>query len=202
MAGAGAKRRLPAGRPARRASPGPTPGLNREVRGQLLRLDRLDAALRSRWVETEFKDRRLERKLNALNGAAIEWLREVIRLHGWPGRGLVGSAAADAACRLLQHAEPPLAFQRRCLRLLQQAAARGDVPPRHVAYVTDAMRVRVGRKQLFGTKFLKVNGELVPHPIERENQVDARRKQMELEPLHAYARRLRRRYLPSRTGRR
>jgi hypothetical protein len=191
MAGAGTKRRA---RPSPVAAP--------EVRGQLLRLDRLDAALRSQWVATEFTDRVLERKLEALNTSGIEWLREVIAQHGWPGRKLVGSAASEAACRLLQHVDSPPAFQRRCLRLLREAAERGDVPLRHVAYVTDAMRVREGRKQLFGTKFRKENGELVPYPIEKEAELEARRKQMQLEPLPAYARRLRRRYLPSRTGER
>jgi hypothetical protein len=172
--------------------------VNREVRAQLLRLDRIDAVLRSRWVATGFKDRALERKLEALNTAAIDWLREVIALHGWPGRSLVGRAAADAASRLIQHADCSLAFQRRCLRLTKEAAARGDVPLRHVAYLTDELRLRAGRRQLFGTKFRKEKGRLVPYPIEREHEVDERRKQMELEPLHAYARRLHRTFLPSR----
>jgi hypothetical protein len=170
---------------------------DREVRAQLLRLDRIDSNLRSRWVATGFKDRALERQLDALSTTAIDWLREVIKRHGWPGRSLVGNSAADAASRLIQHADCSLAFLRRCLRLIKEAAARGDVPPRHVAYLTDVLRMRTGRKQLYGTKFRKRKGRLVPYPIEREHEVDERRKQMELEPLHAYARRLQRTYLLS-----
>ncbi len=171
-------------------------GVDRELRGHLLRLDRLDGALRSRWVESGFKDRALERKLEALTTTAIDWLRDVLDTHGWPGRSLVGSAASEAACRLIQHAECALSFQRRCLRLLQQAAARGEVPPRHVAYLTDVVRLRAGQKQLFGTKFRQEEGVLVPYPIVKPSEVDVRRKEMELEPLHAYARRLQRKFLP------
>jgi hypothetical protein len=200
MRGAAAKRRPPPGRDRKPREKGR--GLNREVRAHLLRLDRLDSVLRSRWVETGFEDRALECKLEALNSAGIDWLREVIALHGWPGRSLVGSAAADAASRLIQHADCSLAFQRRCLRLIKEAAARGDVPLWHVAYLTDVLRMRMGRMQLFGTKFRKEKGRLVPYPIEKESEVDERRQQMQLEPLRAYARRLQRAYLPSRTRRR
>ncbi|MET0403863.1 MAG: DUF6624 domain-containing protein, partial [Cystobacter sp.] len=78
-------------------------------------------------------------------------------------------------------------------------AARGDVPLRHVAYLTDVVRLRAGREQLFGTKFRELDGELVPHPIEKEAEVDARRQRAGLEPLAAYARRLRRTFSPRRT---
>lgn len=186
------RRRTPSRSPQRKTA---RAGVDRELRGHLLRLDRLDGALRSRWVETGFKDRALERKLEALSTAAIEWLRDVLDTHGWPGRSLVGSAASEAACRLIQHAECSLSFQRRCLRLLQEAAAQGEVPSRHVAYLTDVVRLRAGQKQLFGTKFRQEGGALIPYPIVRPSEVDERRKQMELEPLRAYARRLERRFL-------
>lgn len=181
---------------AKRTRTRPRAPLNRELRAHLLRLDRIDSALRSAWVETEFKDRALERKLDALTTAGIDWLRGVLTEHGWPGRTLVGRSAADAACRLVQHAECSLAFQRRCLRLIRDAAARGEVPLQQVAYLTDVVRMRAGKKQLYGTKFRKVKGALVPYPIEKEATVDARRKQMELPPLRTYARRLRRRFVP------
>ncbi|MCY1036093.1 hypothetical protein OV207_31960 [Corallococcus sp. BB11-1] len=171
--------------------------LDRELRGHLLRLDRLDHALRSEWTTTEFKDRALERKLTALTTAGIAWLRDVIQEHGWPGHTLVGRAAAAAACRLVLHAECSLTFHRQCLRRLQDAAAQGEVPLQQVAYLTDVVRMRAGKKQLYGTKFRKVKGELVPYPIEKADAVDARRKQMEMPSLRTYARRLQRRYLPS-----
>ena len=72
-------------------------------------------------------------------------------------------------------------------------------PGRRTSLVYSSLRA--GRKQLFGTKFREVDGELVPYPIEKESEVDARRKQAELEPLAAYARRLRRRFAPRRTRR-
>jgi len=184
-------------RKTQRKSEAPRARVNREVRSQLLRLDRLDAALRSAWVATEFKDRDLERKLDALTSAGIDWLRDIIAEHGWPGRSLVGAAAAAAAWRLVQHAECSLTFQRRCLKLLRDAAEHGEVPLQQVPYLTDVVRMREGKKQLYGTKFRKVKGQLVPFPIEKADTVDLRRERMNLPPLEAYARRIRRRFQPA-----
>lgn len=164
------------------------------VRRQLLRIDRIDAALRARWVAARFTDRAIERQLDELGLAGLAWLRGVVEVHGWPGHALVGAAAASAAVRLVQHVDRELAFRRRCLRLIRGAAARGDLPWRHVAYVTDALRIDAGRKQLYGTKFHERGGALVPLPIERAAGVDRRRAALGLPPLAVYARRIRRRF--------
>ncbi|MFJ8649397.1 DUF4135 domain-containing protein [Streptomyces sp. NPDC093546] len=174
------------------ARPAPAP----DVRGRLLRVDRLDAELRARWVASGFTDGHVEERLRALTVPAMNWLRDVVDHHGWPGHALVGPAAAAAACRLVQHAEGPLPFQRECLRLVEEAARDGDLPWRQVAYVTDALRVQEGRPQLYGTKFRMREGRLEPCPMEQPDLVDERRRDLGMEPLARYAARLRRRYQP------
>ncbi|MDX3520553.1 DUF6624 domain-containing protein [Streptomyces scabiei] len=182
-----------------RTEPLARPARALDVRRRLLAIDRVDAALRARWTDSRFGDEATEEKLRALTAAAVRWLEDVVRRHGWPGRALVGPAAAAAACRLLQHAEGPAEFQYECLRLIERAALDGDVPWRQVAYVTDALRVREGRPQLYGTKFRMREGKLEPCPIEQPEQVDERRRRLRMEPLARYAVRLNRRYQP-RTG--
>ncbi|MFD5583472.1 DUF4135 domain-containing protein [Streptomyces sp. NPDC127063] len=165
-----------------------------EVRRRLLRTDRMDAALRERWVASGFADEETEKRLRALTEAGMRWLADVVATHGWPGHALAGPAAAAAACRLVQHAEGPLGFQYECLDLVEQAAGDGDLPWRQVAYVTDALRVHEGRPQVYGTKFRMREGELEPCPIEQPDRVDALRRSLGMEPLARYAARLRRRY--------
>lgn len=164
------------------------------LRRELLRIDRLDAALRARWVASRFTDRAAGRAVDELGAAALAWLRTVVAAHGWPDRALVGARAADAAVRLVQHARRDAAFRRRCLQLLRRAAAQGDAPWHHVAYLTDALRVAAGRRQLYGTKFHRRGGALVPLPIERAAGVDRRRAAVGLPPLAVYARRIQRRF--------
>ncbi|MGW2863124.1 DUF4135 domain-containing protein [Streptomyces sp. NPDC001205] len=164
------------------------------IRARLLRLGRVDAALRAPWAAGGFTDAQLEEKLRRLTDAAADWLDGVITEHGWPGRRLVGPEASAIAGALVQHVEDRTDFQRRCLRLVELAAADGDVPLSEVAYVTDALRLAEGREQVYGTKFRRVAGELVPWPIEDASHVDARRARVGLGPLEKYAARLRGRF--------
>jgi hypothetical protein len=164
------------------------------LRRMLLRIDRVDSALRARWVASRFTDRALERSLDRLGDAALAWLRDVVAVHGWPDDVLVGRRAAGAAVRLVQHVEHASAFRQRCLRLVRAAAARGDLAWHHVAYLTDALRVAQGRAQVYGTKFRRRRGALVPLPIARPGGVDRRRAGVGLAPLATYARQLQRRF--------
>ncbi|MEO3755597.1 DUF4135 domain-containing protein [Streptomyces sp. B6B3] len=169
----------------------PATGPAAEVRRRLLRLDRVDAALRAPWRAGGFADAALEEKLHRLTDAGLVWLRTVVDRHGWPGRALVGERAAAVACRLVQHARGEVAFRTSCLELIRRAAEAGDMPPREIAYVTDALRLAEERPQLYGTKFERVGDLLRPCPIEDPERVDERRAGLGLEPLARYARRVR-----------
>jgi hypothetical protein len=161
------------------------------VQERLLKLDRVDAGWRAQRAARGFVDDSIAERLARLTNAGAAWLREVIDEHGWPGPLLVGEAAAEAACRLVQHLEGQAEFQRSCLALLEAAV---DVPARHVAYLTDALCVAEGRPQVYGTKFEAVDGQLVPCPVHEPEAVDERREALGLEPIAAYAARLRHRF--------
>jgi hypothetical protein len=177
----------------------PNPAERRALRERLLRIDRIDAALRARWAAAGFPTRGpLARELRALERAAADWLRECVDAHGWPGRTLVGARAADAACRLVQHLQDATAFQRRCLRLLRAAAAAGDVPAAQPAYLEDALCVQAGRPQRHGTKLRRIEtasgSAFAPYPIRAAAAVDARRAAVGLPPMAQYLRRAQRRW--------
>ncbi|WP_326769735.1 type 2 lanthipeptide synthetase LanM [Streptomyces sp. NBC_01591] len=167
---------------------------NAAISRRLLRLDRVDAALRERWTAGGFTDAGTEERLGKITDTALAWLMDVIREHGWPGRALVGERAAEAACRLVQHARGAPDLLRECLDRMEQAAADGDIPWRHVAFATDAVRLSEGGPQLYGTKFRRGADGLEPCPIERPEAVDERRRQLGMEPLARYAVRIRRRF--------
>jgi len=172
----------------------PTAAERARVRDRLLRIDRIDAALRARWVAAGFPARgALARELATLERAAADWLREVVEHHGWPGRAQVGARAADAACRLVQHLRDDPALQRRCLRLLRAAAAAGDVPAKQPAQLEDALCVQAGRPQRYGTKLRRIDGVLAPYPIRGAAGVDARRAAVGLPPMAQALARARRR---------
>src|SRR5947209_18941682 len=93
---------------------------------------------------------------NALRLAAI--MDEI----GWPGRSVVGRAAADAAWLVLQHAigDPPV--MRRGLELLR-ALPPGEVDSIQLAMLDDRVRTFSGQSQLYGTQFdWNERGEMQP----------------------------------------
>ena len=64
----------------------------------------------------------------------------------------------------------------------------GEVSKVDVAYLTDRVLVNEGKKQLFGTQFLEVNGKLVPQPIADEANLEKRRNDAGMISMEVYRR--------------
>jgi hypothetical protein len=122
-------------------------------------------------------------------------MREIVARAGWPDKDVVGEDGAQAAWLLVQHADD-LTFQRHCLALLERAADSGLVDPAHVAYLTDRVRMKEGRPQIYGTQLRERDGRLVPFPIEDAERVDHRRARVGMPPLAEYLRDAARFYSP------
>jgi hypothetical protein len=111
-------------------------------------------------------------------------LRQILDVHGWPGRRLVGEEPAEAAWLVVQHAIAHPSLQRHALSLLKAAAIAADVPLVQVAMLEDRIRSNEGRGQLYGTQFdWDERGQLNPLPIEDEGNVDVRRAEVGLGSL-------------------
>ena len=124
-------------------------------------------------------------RMVAVDDRDLARFREIVSQHGWPGSSLVGEDGARAAWLLAQHADFDIAFQRRCLELLEAAVDEGEASRADLAYLTDRVLVHEGRPQRFGTQFTQVGESLEPQPIEDEERVDERRLDVGLPPLSA-----------------
>jgi hypothetical protein len=131
------------------------------------------------------RSKKLLKAVEDLDTSNTAWLKEVVGKHGWPGKSLVGTAGAQDAWLLVQHADRDRDFQDLCLGKMRAMAA-GEVEPRNLAYLTDRVLVGRGKKQTYGTQAKIQDGKAVPAPIEDEAGVDERRKAMGLEPLAEY----------------
>lgn len=115
------------------------------------------------------------------------WLKSVIEKHGWPGKSLVGGQASVYAWIIVQHADQDRNFQKECLERME-ALPDGEVRPVDIAYLTDRILCKTGKKQKYGTQIELKNGKLVPQSIEDEEHVDERRKALGMESLAEYLR--------------
>jgi hypothetical protein len=125
-------------------------------------------------------------KLAKVDHENTAWLKKVIDERGWPGKALVGQVGAHAAWLLVQHADLDLAFQKKCLGLLTAAVKEDDASAQDLAYLVDRVRVAEKKRQVYGTQIDQVDGALKPKPIEDEEHVDERRKEVGLPPLSEY----------------
>jgi len=124
--------------------------------------------------------RQWEETVEPVDRANTARLREIVGEHGWPGRQLVGEAAAHAAWLLAQHA--PRDFQEECLPLLEDAVARGDASPRDLAYLTDRVLMHRGQPQIYGTQYLLTEGVLTLWTVQEPGGLGERRAALGLEP--------------------
>ena len=107
----------------------------------------------------------------------------------WPGRRLVGADGEAAAWLVAQQEIDDVELQRRCLELLEVAAALGDADPVHYAYLCDRVRMADGRPQLYGSQFVRADhGGLVPWHLDDLARVEARRVRLGLPPFAEHAR--------------
>ena len=65
----------------------------------------------------------------------------------------------------------------------------------NIAYLIDRVAVNFGQPQVYGTQFFtNENGKVVPRPIAVIENIEERRKEMELESFEIYAQKMRGKY--------
>ena len=188
--------------------PKPVPAQEPELRCELLRRTKADQEARAAWnqwmkdhgsngivnLDALTKEKRVEfekvaAKMNGVDADNTTWLKGVVEKHGWPTNTLVGADGADAAWLLVQHADADPKFQRRCLDLMAKLP-KNEVSQPNLAYLTDRVLLAEGKKQLYGTQFIGVDGQWKVRPLEDEANVDKRRAEVGLPPLAEYTKQL------------
>lgn len=167
-----------------------------KLRQELLDRKEKDQAMRKQAIGRKFEDAELQ-KMIEVDRDNTAWLKGVIERHGWPDEALVGKDGAFAAWLLVQHADLDLAFQKKCLGLMEKAVEKNDASPRELAYLTDRVRVAEKKPQVYGTQFELVDGKLRPKPIEDEQHVDDRHKKVGLPLLAEYLKSAEAAYAPA-----
>lgn len=127
---------------------------------------------------------------NALDNKNRQRLDEIVKEYGWPKKSVFGEEASGVAFLIVQHAE--LDYQKKYLPLIKEAAAQKEARPSDLAMLEDRILTREGKKQIYGAQ-LRLNQKtqlMELYPIEDEENVDARRAAVGLEPLAQFLKRV------------
>lgn len=171
------------------------PRMDNDLRLELLRRVELDQQARNALTplfkgsdRIDADDPEAQRLMDhnaAVDSDNTAWLRGIVNDRGWPTMAMVGHDGESAAWLLVQHADQDPSFQRRCLALMT-AAPEGEVNARHVAYLTDRVRLANGEPQIYGTQVHLDAGSWQPRNLADPDHVDDRRLAVGLEPLTEY----------------
>lgn len=169
-----------------------------DLRAELMAMGEEDQAFRMADVDAMSPEERSAHfaKGSAGDVARAARLAEIIDEHGWPTTAMVGEEGTTAAFLIVQHADHDPAFQAACLPILEAAAERGEIKWSHVAYLTDRVRVKEGRPQVYGTQYsgqqLVPGGPLVylAPIVEDPDRLDERRADVGLGPWIEYERQM------------
>jgi len=85
-----------------------------------------------------------------IDRANAEYVRSILCIWGWPSIGRFSKKIDKDIWLLVQHS--PYELQKFALSYLEQALDRGDTDPRNVAYLTDRVRMKECRCQIYGTQ--------------------------------------------------
>ncbi len=160
--------------------------INEDLRRELLAMRETDQAIRHKLIAAKLNDQLLVEEQNKIDARNTERLRQIFKQYGFPGISLVGRDGSNAAHTVVLHS-PSLQLKRQALGFIEQAVAKGELPPVAVAHLTDKVLVADSKPQRYGTYFEMADGVMVMACVEDPAHLDERRAKVGLEPIADYA---------------
>jgi len=105
-------------------------------------------------------------------------VKTIVEEYGWPTKELVGRSGVSAAFLVIQHSD--IENQKKYIKNIKKASKRDKDQLRNLALMTDRIRLKEGKKQLYGTQFSFHREakafELLP--VKKRKYLNKRRKKM------------------------
>lgn len=146
-----------------------------ELRNELKQMWKRDQDLVGKWDE--------QKVIVDQNTARLD---EIIQQYGWPTRSMIGKDGTWMAWAIAQHAHD-IAFQKKCLDFLENTLDSDEPEPVLYAELHDRICRNTQQEQKFGMAIIEESGIKKFYPIEKESEVNSRRKSIGLGPLKVYA---------------
>ncbi|MDD5656595.1 MAG: hypothetical protein PHF00_05000 [Elusimicrobia bacterium] len=169
---------------------------NQALHDELVSMSKADQEVRQALIASgiEHPSPEITSRMEMIDATNTARMREIIHERGWPGKTLVGHDGDTAAFLLVQHADRDHSFQKEVLPLLAQAYKSGETSGEHLALLTDRILVGEGKKQRYGSQAKIAEGQIMVDPVEDESNLDKRRAELGLPPMHEYIELMRKAY--------
>lgn len=117
----------------------------------------------------------------------------ILEVISWQDLRALSARAAGQAFSLISHSND-LAFKKRMMAIFEPLALAGEMDGAQFAMLYDDIAQTEGRPQRYATNFDCRDGEYQPNPTEAPEQLNERRAALRMEPMDAYAARMREMY--------
>lgn len=155
----------------------------------------LDQAMRESWpdgaaakltdADRDALDTIVAERVRVVDDANTSYLRAHLPGDGWFRQSRDGEQVASDAWLIAQHSSD-MSFQAAVAARMAPLAASGEVKGSHYALIYDRTEMFAGRPQFYGSQVACKNGQWQPVPIRDAATVDARRRQVGMQPLAEY----------------
>jgi uncharacterized protein DUF6624 len=119
--------------------------------------------------------------INKFDSTSLSFVTSTIDTYGWLGKSKIGEMANQGIFITIQHAD--LSTMEVYFPLLEISAKSGESPLSDMAKMKDRILVDRGKKQIYGTQSILVDGKLELRPIEDKKNVNKRRRKVGLKRI-------------------
>ncbi|MFT4663581.1 MAG: hypothetical protein ACI8YQ_000107 [Polaribacter sp.] len=122
--------------------------------------------------------------------------KKVFKKHGYPGISMVGKEKSHEFWVIVQNCNMDVDFQLAVLKVTDKLIYRGEADAHDYAYLSDRVRINLGQKQIYGTQveFNKAKNSYEPFELNKPEEVDARRQELNLESMAKYIDKMNKKY--------
>jgi Ca-activated chloride channel family protein len=160
----------------------------KNIKSELVKLDSNRKSLESDIISDKNKEELLVKRKQLLRDGLIR-LCAIHKEYGWLNKDSIGNDGVSATMSLILGSDL-VDIQREYLPILVAAAAKHEVNREDIANLIDAVRIKSGMAQLFGTQAGLIDDLVYLQPLENEALVDQWRKEYGLPPLNDFMRKL------------
>jgi VWFA-related protein len=166
---------------------------NKKLQLELLQIKQSTAQIYEELSRSASESKSFDERLKRQQAANAAQFCQILKEHGWTSKALVGAEAAEVAPVIFTDGLS-LEFQQQLIPIMQAAFEAGEISKGNYAKIVDQIRVRSGKKQVFGTMVGISKDLLVLYPVENEAKLEELRREYELPPLADQIRRLEQKY--------
>lgn len=162
-----------------------------DLRKQINHMSLKDQRLRYERIQTSDSQKidLIDKEIRENDLAQLKNAKKIIEEYGWPKISEIGKDGQNSLWLVIQHSDHDVLFQQMALAEMKKIKDKNEINYENYAFLYDRVQCNLNYKQLYGTQVVWTqNGEASGfRAIIKENQVDKRRKKLDLFPLKIYA---------------